>query len=113
MQPSYEDVKAEGVRVETYGTLSEYPPLVFVPPSEAVRRSIADVGREIGIVADWLGREPVLVAHSMGGLASLVYASRNPVRALVLITPVMPKEYAGAEIPLPVDTRHARSSPAC
>ena len=75
----------------------------ILPPPEALGRSIVDVTREIRTVADRLPGNPVLVAHSMGGLAALAYASRNPVRALVLITPVVPREYAGAEIPVPVD----------
>ncbi len=54
-------------------------------------------------MADRLAGDPVIVAHSMGGLASLAYASKNPVKALVLITPVVPKGYADEEIPLPLD----------
>jgi pimeloyl-ACP methyl ester carboxylesterase len=73
-------------------------------PSEALERSIVDVTRELRVVADRLEGDPILVAHSMGGLAALAYASRNPVRALALITPVVPKEYGGAEVPLPVDS---------
>lgn len=75
----------------------------FLAPAEALERSIVDVTREIRVVADRLQGHPILVAHSMGGLAALAYARRHPVRALVLITPVVPAKYAGAEIPLPVD----------
>jgi pimeloyl-ACP methyl ester carboxylesterase len=82
-----------------------------LPPSEAVQRSIADVGREIGIVAGWLGREPALVAHSMGGPAATAYASANSVRALVLITPVVPKGHGEEEVPLPVEESAMWSPP--
>jgi pimeloyl-ACP methyl ester carboxylesterase len=39
----------------------------------------------------------------MGALATLSYASKNAVRALALLNPVVPKGYASADIPLPVD----------
>ncbi|WP_433557411.1 alpha/beta hydrolase [Pseudonocardia xinjiangensis] len=72
-------------------------------PAEARERSIMDVTREIRVVADRLPDDPVLIAHSMGGLAALAYASKYPVKALVLLTPVVPGKHAGAEIPLPID----------
>jgi pimeloyl-ACP methyl ester carboxylesterase len=133
----------EGVRVETYGTASIRPPLLFVhggtqgswawenmaprlaefgwysvcpnwfghngsqtlPEHEALTRSIAAVSKEIGLVCNWLDRAPAIVAHSMGGLAALAYASQehSEIAALVLISPVVPASHGGAEIPIPVD----------
>jgi pimeloyl-ACP methyl ester carboxylesterase len=116
MTIDYRDLQINGVRVETYGTPSAAPPLLFVhggcqgswawekmaprlagagwyavclnwfghygskalPDGDAVSRSLLDVTTEIGLVRDWLGRAPVLVAHSMGGVPSLAYASAPP-----------------------------------
>jgi len=73
-------------------------------PTEAfIRRGIADVGEEIGIVAERAGRVPVLVGHSMGGLACLKYAEAHPVAALVLLAPVLPEEIGNPEAPFDVD----------
>jgi non-heme chloroperoxidase len=58
---------------------------------------------EIGIVADWLSRTPVLIGDSMGGIPVLKYASQHDVVALILTSPVVPKEFADTEIPVPVD----------
>ena len=55
-----------------------------------VRRSIADVTEEISLVADQLSQTPVLVGHSMGGLACLKYAEIHPTAALILLAPVLP-----------------------
>jgi pimeloyl-ACP methyl ester carboxylesterase len=74
-----------------------------LPEADFVRRSIAAVSVEIRHVAGRFGRPPVLIGHSMGGLASQKYAEAFPTAALVLLTPVVPAEVAGAEIPLPVD----------
>lgn len=138
----YDEWTVDGVRVETYGTASERPPLVLVhggtqgswawdniaprlaergwqasclnwfnhngskalPEQEALTRSIADVSVEIGLVAGTLDRTPAIVAHSMGGLAALAYASRNNVAASALITPVVPSAHAGEVIPIPIDS---------
>ncbi|MGH3492843.1 MAG: alpha/beta hydrolase [Sciscionella sp.] len=74
-----------------------------LPGPERLSRSILDVTQEIGIVASGLARPPVLVGHSMGGLAALAYAASHPVAALVLLTPVVPRGFAGRSIPVPVD----------
>lgn len=75
-----------------------------LPVSEFVGRGIADVAdQEIRHVVGGLGVEPILIGHSMGGLASLVYAERAPVRCLVLLTPVMPECVRPDPVPLPVD----------
>ena len=103
MTVDYQDLQINGVRVETYGTPSAAPPLLFVhggcqgswawekmaprlagagwfavclnwfghhgskvlPDGDAVSRSLVNVTTEIGLITDWLGRAPVLVAHSM------------------------------------------------
>jgi pimeloyl-ACP methyl ester carboxylesterase len=75
-----------------------------LPPAEALARSILDVTTEVGVVADFYGRIPVLVGHSMGGLACLAFASARPVAALVLLAPVVPAEFAVEPIDLPVDS---------
>lgn len=73
-------------------------------PAEAfLKRSIADVGVEIGIVAERTGHVPVLVGHSMGALACLKYAETAPVAALVLLAPVLPEEIGNPDLPLDVD----------
>ena len=74
-----------------------------LPEQEALTRSIADVSVEISLVVRSLCRTPALVAHSMGGLAALAYASRNEVAALALITPVVPSAHAGEVVPMPID----------
>ncbi|MDR6972910.1 alpha/beta fold hydrolase [Leifsonia shinshuensis] len=68
-------------------------------------RGITDVRTEIGVAVEQAGTAPVLVGHSMGGLASLAYAAAHPdtIAALVLLTPVVPSQFAGATIELPVD----------
>ena len=142
MTVDYQDLQINGVRVETYGTPSAAPPLLFVhggcqgswawekmaprlagagwyavclnwfghygskvlPDGDAVSRSLLNVTTEIGLVTDWLGgRAPVLVAHSMGGVPSLAYASANPVTAVVLLAPVLPAGLGAGPIDLPVD----------
>lgn len=71
---------------------------------EQITRSITDVRSEIDTVAGYLGRQAVLVGHSMGGLASLSYvAAPRDVAALVLIAPVVPQEFGREPIDLPVD----------
>nr|WP_279219917.1 alpha/beta fold hydrolase [Rhodococcus erythropolis] len=74
-----------------------------LPPAQALSRSILDVTMEIGEVANHYGRKPVLVGHSMGGLASLAFATVHPVAALVLLAPVVPAAFATQPIDLPVD----------
>jgi pimeloyl-ACP methyl ester carboxylesterase len=73
------------------------------PTEQFVRRGLADVTEEIAHVASQFGQPPILVGHSMGGLASQKYAERHPVAALVLATPVVPAEVGGDTIELPVD----------
>jgi pimeloyl-ACP methyl ester carboxylesterase len=74
-----------------------------LPTGRFVRRGIADVTEEIAHVAAGFARPPILIGHSMGGLASQKYAELHAVAGLVLITPVVPAEVGGAIIELPVD----------
>jgi pimeloyl-ACP methyl ester carboxylesterase len=74
------------------------------PENVFVKRSIVDVAhQEISHVVDGLHQEPILLGHSMGGLASLAYAEKAPVHRLVLLTPVMPTSVNPDQIPLQVD----------
>jgi pimeloyl-ACP methyl ester carboxylesterase len=45
---------------------------------------------------------PVLIAHSMGGLAAQLYASADEVGALVLLTPVVPSNVGATPIESPI-----------
>lgn len=75
-----------------------------LPEEDFIQRSIVDVARqEIKHVVKELDQEPILMGHSMGGLAALSYAEHNPVKQLVLLTPVMPASVQPEPIPLPVD----------
>ena len=67
-----------------------------------VKLSISDVVDDIVRVSAGLETAPVLVAHSMGGLAAQLYATHHPVRALVLLTPVVPANLGAEPIELPI-----------
>jgi pimeloyl-ACP methyl ester carboxylesterase len=71
--------------------------------SLALTRSIEDVATEIHKAASLFDKPPILVAHSMGGLAAQKYAEKYPVRALVLLAPVVPSQAGASEVPLPLD----------
>lgn len=75
-----------------------------LPENELIERSIADVAhQEIRHVVDGLRDEPILLGHSMGGLAALAYAEKAPAAGLVLLTPVMPASVNPDPIPLQID----------
>ncbi|HEX6443980.1 MAG TPA: alpha/beta hydrolase [Streptosporangiales bacterium] len=76
-----------------------------LPLEDMLRRGIVDVTEEIGIACAASDRRPVLVGHSMGGLAALAYAAAEPdaLAALVLLTPGVPSAYAGPPVEVPVD----------
>jgi pimeloyl-ACP methyl ester carboxylesterase len=75
-----------------------------LPEETFIKRSIVDVAHnEIKAVASQLGRKPILIGHSMGGLASAVYAEGAPVERLVLIAPVMPAVVKPDPVPSPLD----------
>lgn len=100
MLPALADAGWHAYALNWYGHYKSRP----LPVAEFVRRGIADVTDEIARVAGRVGTRPILIGHSMGGLAAQKYAESHPVAALVLMTPVSP---AGAgvtpvEIPIPV-----------
>ena len=75
-----------------------------LPQDQWITRGIAEVAhREIRTVALSLPRTPILIGHSMGGLAALVYAANYPVHRLVLLAPVVPASIGAAVIPLAID----------
>ncbi len=71
-------------------------------PITAVAEDI-ETAVEVAVAA--YGAEPIVVGHSMGGLASLAYASTTArtLAALALLTPVVPRAFAGAPIDIEVD----------
>lgn len=79
-----------------------------LPERIAVTRSIQDVARtEIPAIIDQLGygQEPILIGHSMGGLAALTYAAYGDRRLsrLVLVSPVVPMQVNAEPIPVDLD----------
>jgi len=67
-----------------------------------VKMSIADVVFDIDTVARCFGIPPVIVGHSMGGLAAQLYASAHEVSALVLLAPCVPSNVGAVPIELPI-----------
>lgn len=76
---------------------------VALSPPQALKRSILDVSTEIGAVVRHMAKVPVVIGHSMGGLASLAFATTQPVAGLVLLAPVVPAGFAAETIDLAVD----------
>jgi non-heme chloroperoxidase len=74
-----------------------------LPTGDFVKRGIADVTEEIGLVADHLGQRPVLMGHSMGGLACQKFASMHPVAGLVLLAPVLPAVIGNVKADMAID----------
>ncbi len=75
-----------------------------LPDNEFANRSIVDVAHtELKNVIEKLSDNPILIGHSMGGLASAIYASEHPVERLVLAAPVMPASVHPDPIPLPLE----------
>ncbi len=72
-------------------------------PSTFLRRGIAEITTEIGLVAGLTDRPPVLVGHSMGAAACQLYATRHEVSGLVLLAPVVPAGPDAEPIEMPVD----------
>jgi pimeloyl-ACP methyl ester carboxylesterase len=75
-----------------------------LPERVFLNRSIEDVCQEIGIVVSHIQRTPILVGHSMGGMACQKYAEKNDLEGLVLVTSVVPAEVGGPVIEMPVRT---------
>jgi pimeloyl-ACP methyl ester carboxylesterase len=75
-----------------------------LPEDQFLRRGIDDVAREeLRDVVERLGRPPIVIGHSMGAMAALVYAASSPVERLVLLTPVVPSAVGADPIELEVD----------
>ncbi|WKW30717.1 alpha/beta fold hydrolase [Pseudomonas viridiflava] len=72
-------------------------------PAQFLKASIADVVMDIAAVAGQFYEPPILVGHSMGGLACQLYAQDFPVKALLLLTPVVPSQVKAPMIELPID----------
>ncbi len=73
-----------------------------LPADKFLARGIPEVAEEIGHVAATLSKPPILIAHSMGGMAAQKYAERHPTRALVLLAPVVSSEANVAPINVPL-----------
>jgi pimeloyl-ACP methyl ester carboxylesterase len=75
-----------------------------LPEDRFLRRGIDDVAREeLRYVVERLVRPPIIIGHSMGAMAGLVYAASNPVERLVLLAPVVPSAVGADPIELEVD----------
>lgn len=74
------------------------------PIDEPLKRSIRHVADDITTAASAYSTAPVLIGHSMGGLASTIYASEHPdnVAALVLLAPVVPSGFDAEPVELPM-----------
>jgi pimeloyl-ACP methyl ester carboxylesterase len=72
-------------------------------PDQARSRSIEDVVPDIEAVASQFDEPPVVIAHSMGGLATLKFAERNRHAGLVLLTPALPQEATPERLEVPTD----------
>ena len=62
-------------------------------------RGIADLTEELEQVIATLDARPVVVGHSMGGLAVLKYAESHPVAAVVMLASVVPAETDVPDVP--------------
>ena len=75
-----------------------------LPEDQFLRRGIDDVAREeLSYLVERLGRRPIIIAHSMGAIAALLFAVGNPVERLVLLTPVVPSTVGADPIDIDVD----------
>ncbi|MGW4488066.1 alpha/beta hydrolase [Amycolatopsis sp. NPDC004368] len=76
-----------------------------LPGEEWLGREILEVEEEIDVAVTEADGTPILVGHSMGGLAALHYAAttRRDFAAVVLLAPVVPAQHATVVIELPVD----------
>lgn len=72
-------------------------------PERFIMRGIEDIKEEIALVVSTLSVPPILVAHSMGGMAAQKFAEENDLQALVLITPVVSIEAEVGSIDLPIE----------
>lgn len=75
-----------------------------LPEAEFIRRGLRDVVGDVAAVVEEIGRSPVIVAHSMGGLVSQKYAEQHELEGLALIAPGFPLQTgAGETVDLPLE----------
>ena len=79
-----------------------------LPTEQWLTRSLLDSAFEIDVACQSVAGNPlppVVMAWSMGGLAALAHAAgrRQRLTAVVLLCPVVPAQFGGAEIPIPVN----------
>src|SRR5580698_6267469 len=60
------------------------------PPDAALGLSMSDYAAAVARDAAALPEPPVLIGHSMGGLVSLMAASKAKVRSVILLAPSAP-----------------------
>ncbi len=77
----------------------------------AIRRGLADISVEIENTVSLLDSQPILIAHSMGGLAAMKYAEQHAVKAMVLLAPVFPARVQAQPIVLPVEIDETKLFP--
>jgi pimeloyl-ACP methyl ester carboxylesterase len=89
-----------------------------LPREQWLHREIPAVSHEIEIAcaeaSAAANRSPIVIGHSMGGLATLAYAATTSreLAAVVLLTPVVPRQYGAAAIELDVDLDQPWSPPS-
>jgi pimeloyl-ACP methyl ester carboxylesterase len=82
-----------------------------LPPERFIMRGITDIKEEIALVASTLSAPPIVIAHSMGGMAAQKFAEENELRALVLLAPVVSIEAEVDSIDLAIEHGQAWSVP--
>ncbi|WP_311273609.1 MULTISPECIES: alpha/beta hydrolase [unclassified Rhizobium] len=82
-----------------------------VKDEELIRMSIRDVVPDIHKVVSHIGGKPILIGHSMGGMACQLYAAEHTVGALVLLAPVVPAEAKPDPVEVPIDLEVLWSPP--
>jgi pimeloyl-ACP methyl ester carboxylesterase len=66
------------------------------PREAAAGRSMSDYARFVAAEARALGRPPILVGHSMGGVVALLAAAQAPTAGVVLLAPSAPWGVGGS-----------------
>ncbi len=68
------------------------------PPSVVTGLSMSDYAADIARFCQGLGKPPILLGHSLGGLAAQLAARKARLRALVLLAPSPPWGVTGASV---------------
>lgn len=74
-----------------------------LPMEVFLKRHLSDIVTEVEIVAKTLDETPIIVGHSMGGLVAQIYATKHPVKSLVLLAPCAPKSIGRAKVQVDFD----------